>query len=48
MSKAQKEVKLARIINNKGTSQGIGNLKMSSMNKHKKRSFKKYKGQGRP
>jgi hypothetical protein len=48
MAKSVKEIKLARIINNKGTSQGIGNLKMSSMNKHKKRSFKKYRGQGRP
>ena len=48
MAKAQKEVKLSRIIINKGTSQGLDNLKMSSMNKHKKRSFKKYKGQGRP
>jgi len=43
-----KETKVIRIINNKGTSQGIGNLKFSSMNKSKKRSFKKYRGQGRP
>jgi hypothetical protein len=47
-SKAIKEVKLERVKNNKGTSQGIGNLKMSSMNKHKKRGYKKYKGQGAP
>lgn len=32
--------------NNKKTSQGRGNLKMSSMNKDQKRSHKKYKGQG--
>ena len=34
----------------KSTSAGRpGNLtKMSSMNKHKKRSFKAYRGQGRP
>ena len=48
MAKVSKEEKVARIKNNKGTSQGLGNLKMSSMNKHKKRSFKKYRGQGRP
>ena len=47
-SKISKEEKVARIKNNKGTSQGIGNIKSSSMNKHKKRSFKKYRGQGRP
>ena len=48
MAKVSKEEKVARLTINKGTSQGIGNLKMSSMNKHKKRSFKKYRGQGRP
>ena len=47
-SKAVKEVKVERVKNNKGTSQGIGNLKMSSMNKNTKRSFKKYRGQGKP
>ena len=31
----------------KGTSIGNGTLKMASMNKHKKRSFKAYRGQGR-
>lgn len=31
----------------KGTSIGNGALKMASMNKHKKRSFKAYRGQGR-
>jgi hypothetical protein len=48
MAKAIKEVKVERLKNNKKTSQGLGNLKMSSMNKHTKRSFKKYRGQGRP
>jgi hypothetical protein len=48
MAKVTKEIKVERIKNNKKTSQGIGNLKMSSMNKHTKRSFKKYKGQGKP
>jgi hypothetical protein len=48
MAKAIKEAKLERVKNNKGTSQGIGNLKMSSMNKHTKRRFKKYRGQGKP
>lgn len=31
----------------KKTSQDIRYPKMASMNKHKKRSFKKYRGQGR-
>ena len=30
----------------KRTSIGRGRLKMSSMNKHKRRSWKKYRGQG--
>lgn len=30
----------------KGTSIGRGRMKMSSMNKSKKRNFKKYRGQG--
>lgn len=47
MAKAIKEVKLTRLATDKKTSQGLNNLKMSSMNKHKKRSFKKYKGQGK-
>lgn len=34
------------IKNNKKTSQGNGNVKMASMNKSKKRSFKRYRGQG--
>jgi hypothetical protein len=48
MAKALKEVKVARIAINKGTSQGLSNLKMSSMNKSKKRNYKRYKGQGKP
>lgn len=32
----------------KKTAQDIRNPKRSSMNKSKKRSFKKYRGQGRP
>jgi len=31
----------------KSTSIGNGKIKMSSMNKSKKRSFKKYRGQGK-
>jgi len=31
----------------KGTSIGRGKFKKSSMNKHKKRSYKKYRGQGK-
>ena len=31
----------------KSTSIGDGKIKMSSMNKHKKRSYKKYRGQGK-
>lgn len=46
MEKSVKEGKSERIKNNKKTSQGIGNIKYSSMNKAKKRSFKKYRGQG--
>ena len=40
--------KVERLKVNKKTSQGLGNIKMSSMNKHTKRSFKKYVGQGKP
>ena len=35
------------LTNNKKTSIGRGNLKYSSMNKHKKRMTKKYRGQGK-
>lgn len=48
MSKSTKEVKVSRLVVNKGTSQGERNIKFSSMNKKKKASFKKYKGQGKP
>lgn len=40
--------KVERLSVNKKTSQGLGNIKMSSMNKHAKKSYKKYKGQGQP
>jgi len=36
----------ARTKNNKGTSIGRKNVKRGSMNKSKKRNFKKYRGQG--
>jgi hypothetical protein len=36
----------ARTKNNKSTSIGRNNIKRSSMNKSKKRNFKKYRGQG--
>lgn len=39
-------VNLARDGNRKRTSVGRGKVKMSSMNKSKKRGFKKYRGQG--
>lgn len=35
-----------KIKNNKRTSQGMGNIKKSSMNKSAKRGYKKYRGQG--
>lgn len=34
------------VLNNKKTSIGRGNIKFSSMNKNKKASFKRYRGQG--
>jgi len=34
-------------VRGKKTSQGQGNLATATMNKNKKRSFKKYRGQGR-
>jgi len=40
-------VKLIREVTKKTTSIGRGRVKMSSMNKHKKRSYKKYRGQGK-
>ena len=49
MAKAPKEIakKPERLTVNKRTSQGLGNIKMSSMNKKKKANFKTYKGQGK-
>jgi hypothetical protein len=38
---------IVREKNRKGTSIGRGRVKKSSMNKSKKRSYKKYNGQGR-
>mgnify|MGYP000030853747 CR=1 FL=1 len=38
---------MAVIEKNKKTSIGSRNVKTSSMNKSKKRSFKKYRGQGK-
>jgi len=38
---------LVREKNRKGTSIGRGKFKKSSMNKHKKRSYKAYVGQGK-
>jgi len=35
-------------VHRKGTTIGNGKIKMSTMNKRKKRNFKKYRGQGRP
>ena len=34
-------------VNGKKTSQGKRNFGSSSMNKHKRRSYKKYRGQGK-
>lgn len=50
MAKASKSITITvveRLKNNKKTSQGRGNIKMSSMNKRAKKSYKKYRGQGR-
>jgi len=44
---AQKTEKIVIIPIEKRTSIGGGKLKRSSMNKHKKRCYKKYRGQGR-
>ena len=48
MAKKVGEVKKV-LLNNyiKGTSIGNGQISKSTMNKHKKRGFKKYRGQGR-
>ena len=48
MAKAPTQTtKIKRMTVNKGTSQGIGNIKSSSMNKQTKANFKPYRGQGR-
>lgn len=46
-TKSTTVVKAVRIPVNKKTSQGLGNLKTSSMNKKQKMNFKPYRGQGR-
>lgn len=47
MAKIGKGAVLARgNQTNKKTSIGRGNVKMASMNKSKKRNYKKYRGQG--
>lgn len=48
MAKARGAMGIKLVIepSNKGTSIGRKNIKMASMNKAKKRSFKKYRGQG--
>ncbi len=45
-AKGMMGVKLMIEPSNKGTSIGRDNIKRASMNKAKKRSFKKYRGQG--
>jgi len=47
MARQGKDAKVVIQKVNKKTSIGRGNIKMSSMNKSKKASFKKYRGQGR-
>lgn len=42
----KKEERVVRTTFVKGTSIGNGKLKTASMNKHKKRSYKRYRGQG--
>jgi len=44
---AKAKTYIAHIAIPKKTSLDIRHPKMASMNKHKKRSFKKYRGQGR-
>jgi len=45
-AKGMMGIKLTIEPSNKGTSIGRNNIKMASMNKARKRSFKKYRGQG--
>jgi hypothetical protein len=47
MAKKEVTAKVERLTINKKTSQGLGNLKFSSMNKKKKAGYKKYRGQGK-
>lgn len=47
MAKKAATVSSKRIAIPKGTSIGNGIVKTSSMNKNKKASYKKYRGQGR-
>lgn len=53
MAKSAGQMKTAHVAVVKSTSQGSGGrgrstkIAMSTMNKHKKRSHKKYRGQGR-
>jgi len=50
MAKAKGQGTVKKVLNDvhrKGTSIGNGRVKMSSMNKNKKRGYKKYRGQGR-
>lgn len=44
---AVKFLKKNRIVVRKKTSQGGGNVGTSTMNKSKRRSYKKYRGQGK-
>jgi len=41
------DVKKSKVFVRDRTSIGNGRIKTSTMNKHKKRSYKKYKGQGK-
>lgn len=47
MAKQSRETSNALLHIPKKTSIGNGKIKTSSMNKHKRRSFKKYGGQGK-
>ena len=47
MAKKAAAVSSKRVTVSKGTSIGNGIVKTSSMNKNKKASYKKYRGQGR-
>ena len=47
MAKQSRETSNALVHIPKRTSIGNGKVKMSSMNKHKRRSYKAYQGQGK-